>query len=72
VRLLSLIIALLLTVSGLYLAMAGGHSALDYFSALGNSQQRAISGGMVIFAILMLCLGGILKRRRAGDAGQAE
>ncbi|MEW6023695.1 MAG: hypothetical protein AB1807_16315 [Pseudomonadota bacterium] len=71
-RLLSLIIALLLTVSGLYLAMAGGHSALDYFSALGDSQQRAISGGMVIFAILMLCLGGILKRRRAGDAGQAE
>lgn len=66
-RLLSLVLALLLTVGGLYLAMAGGTSALDYFSALSDSQQRLASSAMVLFAVAMLALGGILKRRKAAS-----
>lgn len=65
-RLLSLVLALLLTVGGLYLAMAGGTSALDYFSTLSDSQQRLAGSVMVLFSVSMLALGGILKQRKAG------
>jgi len=64
-RLLSLVLALLLTVGGLYLAMASGTGALDYFSALSDSQQRLAGSVMVLFSVAMLALGGILKRRKA-------
>jgi len=72
VRLLSLIIALLLTVGGLYLAMAGGNSALDYFSALSDSQQRVVSGAMVVFTILMLSIAGIARRRQSAKEKQTQ
>jgi len=64
-RLLSLLLALLLSIGGLYLATAGGNSALDAFSALSDSQQRMASGAMAVFTVSMLGLGGILKRRKA-------
>lgn len=66
VRLASLGIALLLTAGGLYLAVAGGHNALDYFTALSDSRQRMLSCGMAVFSIVVLSLGGFLRRRRAG------
>lgn len=69
-RLLSLLLALALTMGGLYLAMVGGNSALDAFSALSDSQQRMTSGAMVVFTILMLGIGGVLRRRQAGDETQ--
>ena len=71
-RLLSLIIALLLTVGGLYFVMAGSNSALDYFSALNDSQQRMVSSAMVVFAILMLSIAGIARRRQAAREEQAH
>ncbi|MCC2961741.1 hypothetical protein LK540_15020 [Massilia sp. IC2-278] len=64
-RLLSLLLALALTIGGFYLAMVGGHSALDAFSAWSDSQQRMASGAMVVFTVLMLGIGGILRRRQA-------
>ncbi len=66
-RLLSLLLALVLTIGGLYLAMVGGHSALDAFSAWSDSQQRMASGAMAVFTVLMLGIGGILRRRQAGS-----
>lgn len=64
-RLVSLVLALLLTVGGLYLIIVGGNSALDYFSALSDVQQRLAGSAMLLFAVSMLALGGILKRRKA-------
>lgn len=66
-RLLVMILALLLTLGGLYLAMAGGNSALDYFTRLSDSQQRMLSSGMTVFSVLVLAVGAFLRRRRAGS-----
>lgn len=66
-RLLIVVLALLLTLGGLYLTMAGGNSALAWFNTLSNSQQRMLSSGMTVFAVLVLALGAILRRRRAGS-----
>ena len=66
-RFLSLLLALALTIGGFYLAMVGGHSALDAFSAWSDSQQRMASGAMAVFTVLMVGIGGILRRRQAGS-----
>jgi len=64
-RLLSLLLAMVLTIGGLYLATVGGHSALDAFSAWSDSQQRMASGAMAVFTVFMLGIGGILRRLRS-------
>ena len=53
-RSLSLLLALALTIGGLYLAVVGGNSALAAFSALSDSQQRMASGAMVVFTALVV------------------
>jgi len=69
-RSLSLLLALALTIGGLYLAVVGGNSALAAFSALSDSQQRTASGAMVVFTALVVGIGSIVRRRRAGDEAQ--
>jgi len=69
-RSLSLLLALALTIGGLYLAVVGGNSALAAFSALSDSQQRMASGAMVVFTALVVGIGSIVRRRRAGDEAQ--
>ena len=64
-RLLRLVLALLLTVGGLYVAMFAGNGLLDRFSMLSDGQQRAVSGALVCLTAVLLSIGGILKRRRA-------
>ncbi len=69
-RSLSLLLALALTIGGLYLAVVGGNSALAAFSALSDSQQRMASGAMVVFTALVVGIGSIVRRRRADDEAQ--
>ena len=69
-RSLSLLLALALSIGGLYLAVVGANSALAAFSALSDSQQRMASGAMVVFTALVVITGSIARRRRAGDEAQ--
>lgn len=72
-RLLSVVLALLLTLGGLYLAMLAGNGFLDRLSAMSDAQQRMVSGALICLTAVLLAIGGILKRRRAaGDKGAAE
>jgi len=62
---LSLALAALLTLGGLYLAMSAGNGFLEHVSALSDVQQRMVGGGLVSFSAMILAIGGLLKRRRA-------
>lgn len=71
-RLLSLLLAGLLAIGGLFAAIAAGSSLLGGFSMLSDSQQRLVSGALLCLTAVNLAIGGVLKRRRAaredGDA----
>ena len=67
-RVLSFVLALLLTLGGLYLAMFAGNGFLDRLSAMSDSQQRVVAGVLVAFTAVILAIGGVLKRRRASEA----
>ncbi|KQQ91928.1 hypothetical protein [Massilia sp. Leaf139] len=64
-RFLIVSLALVLTAGGLYAAVYGGNALLDLFSALSDSEQRFVSGGLAAFSALVLALGGWLRSRKA-------
>lgn len=66
-RVLSFVLALLLTLGGLYLAMFAGNGFLDRLSAMSDSRQRTAAGVLIAFTAAILAIGGVLKRRRASE-----
>lgn len=63
-RVLSVVLAVLLAVGGLF-ATAAASSLLGGFSMPSDGQQRLVSGALLCLTAVNLAIGGLLKRRRA-------
>lgn len=63
-RILILAIALLINLSGLYLAVAAGTTVPAFFSTLSDGEQRMVSSAMVGLSAAAILVGGLFKRRK--------
>ncbi len=64
-RVLSVVLAVLLAVGGLFATAAAAGNLLGGFSMPSDGQQRLVSGALLCLTAVNLAIGGLLKRRRA-------